>query len=62
LIHPIKTIPVYKPYIWGGRTLEDKYGKPIPDHFAAESWEISCHACRDVCPFCFGSQNGRING
>lgn len=26
------------------------------------SWEISCHACRDVCPFCFGSQNGRING
>lgn len=43
MIHPIKTIPVFKQYIWGGSTLEEKYGKPIADHFAAESWEISCH-------------------
>lgn len=21
-------------------------------------WRISCHACRDVCPYCFGSWNG----
>ena len=21
-------------------------------------WRISCHACRDVCPFCLGSRNG----
>ena len=21
-------------------------------------WRISCHACRDVCPYCLGSQNG----
>ncbi len=22
------------------------------------TWCISCHACRDVCPYCLGSQNG----
>lgn len=21
-------------------------------------WRISCHACRDVCPYCLGSRNG----
>lgn len=21
-------------------------------------WTISCHACRDACPYCFGSRNG----
>ena len=40
---PIKTKPVFKQYIWGGSALADKYGKPIEDNFAAESWEISCH-------------------
>lgn len=24
-----------------------------------KAWRISCHACRDVCPYCFGSRNGR---
>jgi len=43
MIYPIKTIPVYKQYIWGGNTLKTKFGKNIPDGFAAESWEISCH-------------------
>ena len=40
---PIKTDPVFKQYIWGGSTLKDKFGKNIPDNFAAESWEISCY-------------------
>ena len=40
---PIKTKPVFKQYIWSGSALADKYGKPIKDNFAAESWEISCH-------------------
>ena len=40
---PIKTEPVFKQYIWGGSTLKDKFGKNIPDNFAAESWEISCY-------------------
>lgn len=21
-------------------------------------WRIACHACRDVCPYCFGNENG----
>ena len=43
MITPIKTSPVFKQYIWGGSALKDKYNKNIPDNFAAESWEISCH-------------------
>lgn len=43
MITPIKTSPVFKQYIWGGSALKEKYNKDIPDNFAAESWEISCH-------------------
>lgn len=43
MITPIKTSPVFKQYIWGGSALKEKYNKNIPDDFAAESWEISCH-------------------
>ncbi len=43
MIYPIKTIPVFKQYLWGGDSLEKMFKKPIPDGFAAESWEISCH-------------------
>ncbi len=43
-IHPLVTDPVFKQYIWGGRALKDKFGKNIPDDFASESWEVSCHA------------------
>ena len=57
MITPIKTSPVFKQYIWGGSALKEKYNKNIPDNFAAESWEISCHKCRDVCPYNLGSQN-----
>lgn len=43
MIYPIKTKPVFKQYLWGGSALKTKFSKPIPDDFAAESWEISCH-------------------
>ena len=43
MIYPIKTKPVFKQYLWGGSNLKTKFGKSIPDDFAAESWEISCH-------------------
>ena len=43
MIYPIKTTPVFKQYIWGGRALKEKFGKDTPDGLAAESWEISCH-------------------
>lgn len=44
MVYPIKTNPVFKQYIWGGDTLKKKYNKDIPDNFAAESWELSCHS------------------
>ena len=25
-----------------------------------KTWCISCHACRDVCPYCLGSRNGGV--
>lgn len=40
--YPLKFLPVYKDYIWGGRNLE-KLGKKLPGGKVAESWEISCH-------------------
>ena len=43
MAYPIKTNPIFKQYIWGGSALADRFGKPIADNFAAESWEISCH-------------------
>lgn len=42
LLYPLKFIPAYKDYIWGGRNLE-KLGKNIPEGIIAESWELSCH-------------------
>jgi mannose-6-phosphate isomerase class I len=42
LLYPLKFVPVYKDYIWGGRNLE-KLGKNIPEGIIAESWELSCH-------------------
>jgi len=42
LFYPLKFMPVYKSYIWGGRNLE-KLGKRIPEGTVAESWELSCH-------------------
>jgi mannose-6-phosphate isomerase len=42
LLYPIKFIPCYKDYIWGGRNLE-KLGKKLPEGIVAESWEIACH-------------------
>lgn len=43
MIYPIKTAPVFKQYLWGGDNLMKKFDKPVPDGFAAESWEVSCH-------------------
>lgn len=43
MAYPMRTNPTFKQYIWGGSALADRFGKPIPDGFAAESWEISAH-------------------
>ncbi len=38
-----KMNPVFKNYLWGGKKLEEKYGKKSPYEFTAESWEIASH-------------------
>ncbi len=40
---PLKLIPAYKDYIWGGEKLKTKYGKKTDMSPLAESWELSCH-------------------
>lgn len=42
MFYPIKFIPVYKDYLWGGRNLE-KLGRTLPEGTVAESWEVSAH-------------------
>ena len=40
---PIKLIPTYKDYLWGGDKLRSVYGKKTEIFPLAESWELSCH-------------------
>ncbi len=40
--YPLKFVPVFKDYLWGGQNLK-KLGKQFPGDKAAESWEISAH-------------------
>lgn len=40
---PIKLIPSYKDYLWGGEKLQNVYGKKTDISPVAESWELSCH-------------------
>ena len=42
MIYPLKFIPIYKQYIWGGRNLLS-LGKKLPEGIVAESWELCCH-------------------
>jgi len=42
MLYPLKFIPVYKDYVWGGRNME-KLGRKLPPGIVAESWEISAH-------------------
>lgn len=42
-LYPLTFDPVFKDYPWGGRNLETKLGRTIPDGIIAESWEIAAH-------------------
>jgi len=42
-IHPLTFAPVFKDYVWGGRNLETKLGRDLPDGIIAESWDIAAH-------------------
>ncbi|MFT8889965.1 MAG: type I phosphomannose isomerase catalytic subunit [Ethanoligenens sp.] len=41
--YPMKMIPAFKDYIWGGNLLTTRFHKPSPYARTAESWELSCH-------------------
>ena len=41
-LYPLTFKPLYKDYLWGGRSLE-RLGKSLPETIVAESWEISAH-------------------
>ena len=41
--NPIKLLPVFKGYIWGGNKLKTKYNKRSDFSVIAESWELSAH-------------------
>ena len=41
-MYPLKSVPVYKHRIWGGRRLADAFGKDLPpEQKIGESWEIA---------------------
>lgn len=42
-LYPLTFTPVFKDYPWGGRNLETKLGRKIPDGIVAESWDIAAH-------------------
>ncbi len=41
---PVKLVPKYLSYIWGGTLLRDSLGKNIPSDDTGESWEVSAHS------------------
>lgn len=42
MLYPMKFTPLYKERIWGGRKMEEKFGKKLPaDKLIGESWELS---------------------
>ena len=41
--YPLQFTPIFKDYLWGGRSLETALGRKIPDGIVAESWEIAAH-------------------
>ncbi len=41
---PMKLVPAFKDYVWGGSKLKSEYGKKSELPLIAESWEFSCNA------------------
>lgn len=42
-LQPVKLLPVFKDYLWGGTRLKTEYGKKTDLDIVAESWELSVH-------------------
>jgi mannose-6-phosphate isomerase len=43
-IYPLTFEPVFRDYVWGGRSLETLFARRLPPGIIAESWEVSGHA------------------
>jgi mannose-6-phosphate isomerase len=43
LLYPLTFDPVFKDYPWGGRNLETRLGRTLPEGIVAESWDIAAH-------------------
>lgn len=43
ILYPVKMLPAFKDYIWGGNKLAEEWSKPSPYSRTAESWELSAH-------------------
>lgn len=48
---PLKFAPIYQTRVWGGRSLESRFSRPLPDDGQpyGESWEISARDEADSC-------------
>ncbi len=42
-LKPVKLVPAFKDYMWGGTKLKEKYNKKSDLDIVAESWELSTH-------------------
>lgn len=40
-LYPVRFVPQYKDYLWGGDRIPKRYGRSLPPGRYAESWEIS---------------------
>lgn len=40
---PVRLLPAFKDYLWGGTKLKERYNKKSDLDIVAESWELSCH-------------------
>lgn len=40
---PLRLLPAFKDYLWGGQRLRREFGKETDMNPLAESWELSCH-------------------
>lgn len=43
MCYPMRMIPCYKEYLWGGSRLANEYGKHSAPAVTAESWELASH-------------------
>ena len=42
-LRPVKLLPAFKDYLWGGTKLKTEYNKKSNLDIVAESWELSEH-------------------